>query len=117
MLYEEEQAGFSSDSSCKKREWRKLVEVIFKHTTSIGIRKKLCQRYILNREEEEYQSSLGKVRIKHSWGYGSDKYKYEHDDLLRIANEHDMSLAQVRKVIDSELDKWWFKSDNKWKSQ
>lgn len=84
---------------------KKLVEVIFKHTTSIGIRKKLCQRYILNREEEEYQSSLGKVRIKHSWGYGSDKYKYEHDDLLRIANEHDMSLAQVRKVIDSELDK------------
>jgi uncharacterized protein (DUF111 family) len=72
-----------------------LVEGIFKHTTTIGIRKTLCDRYVLKRRVEECGIGGETVHKKISEGYGVKREKYEYEDIKRIADKKDMSLRDV----------------------
>ncbi len=71
-----------------------MVRLIFKHTTTIGIREVLCNRYVLDRHIEERDG----VRVKISEGYGVKRVKIEHDDLERIADEKGLSISEVREM-------------------
>ena len=76
-----------------------LVRVIFRNTTTIGVREHRCSRYTLKRSFETVQTPYGDVQKKLSSGYGVTREKYEYEDLARIAREQGMSLAEVRKSI------------------
>lgn len=84
---------------CHKEEKEKLVQVIFRNTTTIGVREHSCSRYTLKRSFETVQTPYGEVQKKISSGYGVTREKYEYEDLARIAREQGMSLAEVRKHI------------------
>ncbi len=76
-----------------------LVRVIFRNTTTIGVREHRCSRYTLKRSFETVQTPYGDVQKKLSSGYGVTREKYEYEDLARIAREQGISLAEVRRVI------------------
>lgn len=76
-----------------------LVRVIFRNTTTIGVREHRCSRYTLKRSFETVQTPYGNVQKKLSSGYGVTREKYEYEDLARIAREQGLSLAEVRKGI------------------
>ena len=76
-----------------------LVRVIFRNTTTIGVREHRCSRYTLKRSFETVQTPYGDVQKKLSSGYGVTREKYEYEDLARIAREQGLSLAEVRKNI------------------
>ena len=76
-----------------------LVRVIFRNTTTIGVREHRCSRYTLKRSFETVQTPYGDVQKKLSSGYGVTREKYEYEDLARIAREQGMSLEEVRKSI------------------
>ena len=76
-----------------------VVRAIFANTTTIGIREKICGRFILDRKIETIETPLGPVRVKKSSGYGVEKCKIEFDDLSKIAKEKGLSLTEVRKAI------------------
>ena len=76
-----------------------LVRLIFKHTTTLGIRENICRRYTLDRREEAVQTPYGTVRKKISEGYGVTREKYEHDDLKKIALQNNMSIQDVIKMV------------------
>ena len=76
-----------------------LVRVIFRNTTTIGVREHRCSRYTLKRSFETVQTPYGEVQKKISSGYGVTREKYEYEDLARIAREQGLSLAEVRKGI------------------
>ena len=76
-----------------------LVRVIFRNTTTIGVREHRCSRYTLKRSFETVQTPYGNVQKKLSSGYGVTREKYEYEDLARIAREQGMSLEEVRKSI------------------
>lgn len=76
-----------------------LVRVIFRNTTTIGVREHRCSRYTLKRSFETVQTPYGNVQKKLSSGYGVTREKYEYEDLARIAREQGLSLAEVRKSI------------------
>lgn len=84
---------------CNEKEKEGLIELIFKHTTTIGIRESVTKRYILNREIEEIETPLGKIRCKKSCGYGVSREKFEYDDLSRVAKENNLSIFGVREQI------------------
>ena len=86
---------------CLAEDEDKMVRLLFKHTSTIGIRKTVASRYVLSRNQEIFNTELGSVRIKTSEGYGVTKTKYESDDICRIAREQDMSPAEVRAVLDT----------------
>lgn len=84
---------------CNEQDEEKMAELIFKHTTTIGVRKKLYERYVLDRRTEEVNTPYGTVRKKISEGYGVKKEKYEYDDIAKIAKENDLTFAQVLDII------------------
>ncbi|MCH5321574.1 MAG: nickel pincer cofactor biosynthesis protein LarC [Eubacterium sp.] len=84
---------------CKKENKNDIIKLIFKHTSTIGIREHICARYILNRKIEEVNTPFGVVRSKVSSGYGVTKTKYEYDDLSMLARENNMSIDEVKKLI------------------
>ena len=76
-----------------------MVKLIFKHTTTLGMRQNVSQRYALTREEHQQDTPFGEVGVKTSRGYGVVREKIEYEDLARIAREHDLSLEEVLKKL------------------
>lgn len=97
--------GYVFNCMCLLRDRDKMVELMFKHLTTLGIREYTCVRYSLDRHVETVNTSFGEVRIKKSSGYNVTKEKIEFDDLAKIADQENLSVDEVRKRIEKELDK------------
>ena len=85
---------------CSPQKVDEMVRLIYKYTSTIGVRQTLTKRFILDRRIETVSTRLGDVRVKKSSGYGAERQKYEFEDLARIAREKGLSLAEVRKMIE-----------------
>ena len=85
---------------CGEEDKEKLLQLIFQHTTTIGVRETVTRRYILDRHLETLHTPYGEVRRKSSSGYGVSRYKYEYEDLARIAREKGLSLEEVRRMVE-----------------
>lgn len=85
---------------CASADKEKIVSLLFKHTSTIGVRESVAHRFVLERRIESLQTDYGEVHRKVSSGYGVLRVKYEHDDLARIAKEQNISLDEVRKHIE-----------------
>lgn len=84
---------------CSAVDKERFVSLIFKHTSTIGIRVKETERIILNRHEETVHTKLGDVRVKYSEGYGVKREKPEFEDLRKLAEENNISVAEARKIF------------------
>jgi len=84
---------------CRSELKDKMVSLIFKHTSTLGMRENTSRRYTLQRERSEVQTKYGTVRIKTAFGYGVQKSKPEYDDLAKIAKERGISIQDVLKEI------------------
>ena len=80
---------------CRIADKEKLIPLIFQHTTTLGIRENVCNRYTLSRREAIVQTPYGPVRQKIATGYGVERRKYEYEDLAKIARENDLTLKDV----------------------
>lgn len=85
---------------CTASEREKMAGLIFKHTTTIGIREIETNRYVLERRIETVDTKFGPVRRKVSTGYGVTRMKYEYDDIARIARENNLTPGEVRRQIE-----------------
>ena len=85
---------------CDISDEEKIVSLIFKHTSTIGIRKDVCKRYVLDRQIVVVHTPDGDVRKKVSAGFGCEKSKYEYDDLACLAKKLDMSLQQAEQYVE-----------------
>jgi len=86
---------------CHEQDREKLVSLIFKHTTTIGVRETKTQRYVLDRSVETLETPYGTVRRKDSRGYGVSRSKYEFEDLARIAKENCLNLKDTVAAIEN----------------
>lgn len=87
---------------CKVAQREQMIRILFKHTTTIGIRETICNRYTLDRTTETLQTEYGSVRLKRSSGWGVQREKIEYDDLARIAKEQGISLSEAAGRIRKE---------------
>lgn len=85
---------------CKNEAADALAKAIFRYTTTNGIRRQQPDRYTLESRFETVQTPLGPVRKKISSGYGVQHSKFEYEDLARIARQQDLTLEQVRNMLD-----------------
>ncbi|MBR5357073.1 MAG: nickel pincer cofactor biosynthesis protein LarC [Lachnospiraceae bacterium] len=79
----------------KEEKKEELLKLIFKHTTTIGVRERVNVRYELDRTLTEEETKFGTVRKKESSGFGVTKSKYEYEDLARIAKNNNLSIRDV----------------------
>ena len=84
---------------CKEELKETLIQAIFKFTSTAGIRETKVTRSILDRSITEAETPYGKIRRKDYSGYGVSRFKYEYDDLARIAFELDLSIEELLKKI------------------
>jgi uncharacterized protein (DUF111 family) len=69
-----------------------MVKLIFKHTTTIGVRECRMDRYVLDRNTIEKNG----IRFKESSGYGVSRSKAEFEDIAAYARSNDISLSEAR---------------------
>ena len=84
---------------CHEDEREKFAKIMFKYTTTIGVRQYNCDRYILSRKIENIETDYGNVRVKKTSGYGVEREKMEYDDLSNIANKRQKSVFEVKHDI------------------
>lgn len=87
---------------CREKDKEQMLRLIFRHTTTLGVRENINHRYTLSRTTETVRTDLGKVRKKVSSGYGVKREKYEYEDMARMAREQDISLAEVTAYIKKQ---------------
>lgn len=85
---------------CRPAQQEVLTRLIFRHTTTLGVRAEVCARYALSRRAYTVQTPDGAVRVKESTGYGVTRRKAEYDDLAAIARKTDRSIQDVLASID-----------------
>lgn len=84
---------------CRPAEQETMTRLLFRHTTTLGVRVGLCSRFTLRRSEEVTQTPYGPVRRKISRGCGVCREKPEYDDLVKIAREQGKSLSEIREML------------------
>lgn len=89
-----------------EEEKSKMLTLIFRYTTTIGIRELVSERYILERSEKEIETPYGRVRCKIASGYGVRKAKIEYEDLARIADNRKVSIAVARELVQPYVNKY-----------
>lgn len=87
---------------CVEKDKNKIIETIFKYTSTIGVRESIMNRYILERKIEEKNTKLGTIQVKKSFGYGCEKEKVEYSTLSELALKNNMSISQVKKIISED---------------
>lgn len=84
---------------CKEADRAKFLTLIFKHTTTLGIREYDCKRYALRRKIETVRTPYGDVHYKYASGYGVEKAKPEYEDIAAIARKTGNSLENIKSDI------------------
>lgn len=83
---------------CKKGDMEKLQNIIFKETTTIGIRYRFEERKVLERKETEINTKYGKLKVKEVTNNG-EKYVYpEFESMKKLAKENNISLKELYKI-------------------
>lgn len=88
---------------CKEGDIELMEDVIFKNTTSIGIRKCNLARTVLEREIILKETKYGKVRYKLSKGGDMEFYSPEYEDIKDICNKTGLGFKKVY----NDLMKLW----------
>ena len=85
----------------------KLRELIFRESSTLGIRSRRENRHILARRHESVQTQWGEIRIKIGSKAGADsQFAPEYEDCRRIAAEHHVPLKTVmQEALRLYLDK------------
>jgi len=80
---------------CRDDQKEAMVRLIFRHTTTLGIREAEFCRYTLQRQVETVETPYGPVRRKVVSGYGVSRSKAEYEDLAKIARQQGTGLREL----------------------
>jgi hypothetical protein len=81
---------------CRPAEREKFSDLLFRETTTLGVRQSTVKRRTLQRESISMETSLGSIRVKvarlnaHVLNFAP-----EYEDCRKLAVEHDVPLKQV----------------------
>ena len=84
---------------CLESKKDQILQTIFKHTTTLGVRENISRRYFLDRSIESVKTEFGDIRIKRAEGYGVKREKYEYEDLAAIARKTGLSIEEILRKI------------------
>lgn len=81
-----------------------MKEILFKETSSIGLREYTVKKSMLRREVVKVNTRYGEIEVKRSF-FGGEvvNEKPEFDQCSRLALEHGVSLKEIRKELYKKL--------------
>ncbi len=88
--------GVMLSALCDETRIPALEEILFRETTTLGIRRYPVSRHKLKRQAVEVETPFGKVRGKLGWlGDRPPTFSPEYDDCARLAAERGVPLREV----------------------
>ena len=84
---------------CSKEDIEKLESVIFKETTTIGIRRVEMERTVLKREIKKVQTVYGEALVKVCMTEGQTRYYPEYESVVKICREKGLPYPEVYEKI------------------
>ncbi|WP_177389192.1 nickel pincer cofactor biosynthesis protein LarC [uncultured Campylobacter sp.] len=89
--------GFELNALCRKQDAQNLKDLIFTHTTAIGVREIEVAKTELKREFARVQTKFGEIGVKISGSGQTQKAKPEFDECKAAALAHGTTIERVRK--------------------
>jgi pyridinium-3,5-bisthiocarboxylic acid mononucleotide nickel chelatase len=91
---------------CTPEAENRVNEVLFRETSTIGIRKYAIDKTMLDRKIETVRTRFGEVRVKSAFYQGvCIKSKPEYDDCIKIARSKAIPISQVYHEVEKALAK------------
>jgi hypothetical protein len=84
---------------------RAVADAMLAQTTTLGVRVRSERRHLLDRIETTIDTPYGPVRAKRAGSNGHARARPEYDDLVRIARERGLALAEVARIVEACAEK------------
>lgn len=84
---------------CKESDRESLEKIIFTHTTTIGIRRCIMERTVLDRKSVSINTPYGEVAAKEVRGNGVSRVSPEYESIAKIARGTKKPFIEVYKEI------------------
>lgn len=98
---------------CHPEQLSSCEAILFRETSTLGIRRSTQQRAILQREIQQVETEYGKVRVKVAW-IGKEEERAisnvqpEYEDCATLARQHNLSWREVHRLA---LHRWYTNND------
>ncbi len=87
--------AYSLTVMCKPDVENEAVRLIFTHTSSVGLRRKVSKRIIMGREKVEVETPYGTVKAN-KFSYGDfSKISLEYDSVKELADKQNISISKI----------------------
>ncbi len=90
---------------CRPDQESATTEIIFRETSTFGLRRQSIQRWALQRRHEKVATHLGDIRVKIGlWGDDILKITPELEDCKKISENSDLPLREVIRVTEVAIE-------------
>lgn len=90
---------------CTKQQAKEMENIIFRETTTIGIRRIPVERTVMHRTVKLMSTSWGEVRVKICEKDGIRKIYPEYEDVARLCREHRLPFEETFRSLAAECSK------------
>lgn len=87
---------------CKEEDIEKLENIIFRETTTIGIRRQRMERSVLKRKVQTITTSLGEAKVKLCYMEKAVRAYPEYESVRDLCRKHGLSFQEVYQRIAEE---------------
>lgn len=87
---------------CKEEDIEKLEDIIFRETTTIGIRRQRMERSVLKRKVQTVATSLGEAKVKLCYMEKAVRAYPEYESVRDLCRKHGLSFQEVYQRIAEE---------------
>lgn len=93
---------------CQKNK-NKILDILFKETTTFGIRIESTKRLKLRRKIIKVKTPYGNIRVKTAEIGNKTRFSLEYQDLKKIAQKNNLSIRELRNELTKFVEKKIFR--------
>ena len=84
---------------CEEEQIQEMNAILFRETTTIGVRRYAVERDVLERRMEEVVTPFGAAEVKVCF-WGNDKMRYpEYESVKRLAKEQGIAYREMYRIV------------------
>jgi uncharacterized protein (TIGR00299 family) protein len=87
-----------------KNNIEEILDIIFRETTTLGIRTRKTKRVVLPRKTIKLPSPYGKIRVKLTKYRAKKRFSLEYRDIKKIAGKYNIPLIEMRNKLTRYIE-------------
>jgi hypothetical protein len=104
IIMKKSRPGVKLSVLCTPEDENRVNEVLFRETSTLGVRKYNIDKTMLDRKTEQVETKFGVVRVKSAFFQGvCIKSKPEYEDCIKIARSSGIPVSHVYHEVEKEI--------------